>query len=47
MKYRPVNRIFVSLAIGKSPVRIGTLAAVKRAIYFEFERSFVESGIPV
>ena len=47
MKYRPVTKILVSLAMGDSPVRIGTLASVKRSIYFEYDRSFLESGIEI
>ncbi len=45
MKYRPVTKIIVSLAIGPTPIRVGTLATVKRAIYFEYDPSFLESGI--
>lgn len=47
MKYRPVTKIIVSLAMGNSPVRIGTLATVRRAIYFEYEPSFLVSGIEI
>lgn len=45
MKYRPVTKIIVSLAIGPTPIRVGTLATVKRSIYFEYDPSFLESGI--
>jgi serine/threonine-protein kinase HipA len=45
MKYRPVTKIIVSLANGQATVRVGTLATVKRAIYFEYEPSLIESGI--
>jgi len=47
MKYRPVTKIIVSLAMGPSLVRVGTLATVKRSIYFEYEPSFLESGIEI
>ena len=47
MKYRPVTKIIVSLAIGPTPVRVGTLATVKRSIYFEYDSSFLESGIEI
>jgi serine/threonine-protein kinase HipA len=45
MKYRPVTKIIVSLALGQATVRVGTLATIKRAIYFEYEPSFIDSGI--
>jgi serine/threonine-protein kinase HipA len=47
MKYRPVKKIIVSLAIGPKPVRVGTLATVKRSIYFEYDPSFLDSGIEI
>lgn len=47
MKYRPVTKIIVSMAIGPSPIRVGILATVKRSIYFEYDPSFLESGIEI
>ena len=47
MTYRPVTKIIVSMAIGPSPIRVGTLAMVKRSIYFEYDPSFLESGIEI
>ena len=47
MKYRPVQKIYVSLATETSLVRVGTLATIKRSIYFEYDPSFLESGLEI
>ncbi len=47
MKYRPVTKILVSLARGPFPITVGTLATVNRSIYFQYERSFLDSSIEI
>lgn len=47
MTYQPVSLVYVSLNFGSTTHKVGRLALVKRKVYFEYEPTFIKSGLDI
>lgn len=47
MTYQPVSLVHVSLNFGSATHKVGRLALVKRKIYFEYDPTFIKSGLDI
>ncbi len=47
MSYQPVSLVHVALHFGNQPQKLGRLALANRRIYFEYDTTFLKSGLDI